>query len=58
MGKGRKGEKGSPGKLLCTEHFSINYFSEPLYWPEANEKLSHADLDVVTNSRITDELAL
>ena len=45
-GRGRKGEKGnlvplsqrslafwekgSPGKLLYTEHFSINYFSEPL----------------------------
>ena len=33
-GRGRggegKGEKGSPGKLLYTDHFSINYFSEPL----------------------------
>ena len=33
-GEGRggegKGERGSPGKLLYTDHFSINYFSEPL----------------------------
>ena len=33
-GRGRggdgKGERGSPGKLLYTDHFSINYFSEPL----------------------------
>ena len=25
-----KGERGSPGKLLYTDHFSINYFSELL----------------------------
>ena len=31
-GRGGEGkeERGSPGKLLYTDHFSINYFSEPL----------------------------
>ena len=33
-GEGRGGEgkeeRGNPGKLLYTDHFSINYFSEPL----------------------------
>ena len=33
-GEGRGGEgkeeRGSPGKLLYTDHYSINYFSEPL----------------------------
>ena len=29
-GEGRGRERGSPGKLLYADHFSINYFSEPL----------------------------
>ena len=29
-GEGRGRERGGPGKLLYTDHFSINYFSEPL----------------------------
>ena len=31
-GRGREGKeaRGSTGKLLYTDHFSINYFSEPL----------------------------
>ena len=29
-GEGRGRKRGSPGKLLYTDHFSINYFSEPL----------------------------
>ena len=59
-----KGERGSPGKLLYTDHFSINYISEVLLasflikFKMKPMKSDHMLIWKSLRTRITAELAL